>query len=139
MEKDVGYPGNDITSYRNIKTWHSCSRHCFMNAECKYWTWNAKLNTCYMKSDVTKRETNIGKISGSKICGNECKLWILHSQKSISAQHSTDVFHSGQKIPQTVIKNCKRLTKTQKVKKERKRLKIKFSFASTCHKVKNQQ
>ena len=69
IEKDIGYPGNDITSKEGVKSQVECAKLCAEKEKCVVWTYTPKAKTCYVKKAKNKGIPINGKMSGNRACG----------------------------------------------------------------------
>ena len=68
IEKNVGYPGNDIRTIDDVGHWRDCRLYCQGTTECKFWSMSLESNTCSLKTSDAGRKAQMEIISGTKDC-----------------------------------------------------------------------
>ena len=70
LDEDIDYPGMDLnlatgsTSDRK-KSALECRALCNETPLCKFFTWKADINECWIKDGISRKENQIGATSGS--------------------------------------------------------------------------
>ena len=61
----IDYPGGDYRSFPK-PTWQSCSRACFVDTQCKAFTYDTSDRTCWLKNQIVDASFVSHSIAGRK-------------------------------------------------------------------------
>ena len=76
-ERNINYPGPEITNHKGVKSWGECAELCRKQSGCHYWTWVdlnfsvvAYRNNCHLRNAnaVANRKSQKDVFSGGKSC-----------------------------------------------------------------------
>ena len=75
LEVGIDYPGNDKRTKLYVTSWKECSNLCRETPTCEVWTWKSVgIRDCYAKSGISRKSSNANAVSGSRTCGESCKI-----------------------------------------------------------------
>lgn len=61
----IDYPGGDYRSFES-ESWQNCSRTCFLESQCRAFTYVTSAKTCWLKNQIVDAGFLDGAVSGKK-------------------------------------------------------------------------